>query len=104
MVIQSIVAFASIFAWLISLTDVKPDNILANRGRASQRFAEIKLSDLGDSSLHNATKSNTEPVSGTPVYRAPEMILRVPSTTAVDIWALGATVRPSRQFLISKIT
>jgi len=88
---------ASIFAQLIAPTDVKPDNILANRGQGGQRFTEIKLSDLGDSRMNNATKSNTEPVSGTPVYRAPEMILRVPSTTAVDIWALGATVRSIRQ-------
>ena len=79
------------------LTDIKPDNILANRGTGSTRFSDIKLSDLGDSAFEDASHNLDRSISGTAVYRAPEMILKAQLTTAVDIWAVGATVSHSRQ-------
>lgn len=76
-----------------NLSDVKPDNILANRGtQGSSRFKDIKLSDLGDSTVQNVSQSSRRFATGTAVYRAPEVILKAPLTTSLDIWALGATV------------
>ncbi|KIV97786.1 hypothetical protein PV10_01494 [Exophiala mesophila] len=73
-------------------SDIKPDNILANRGaEGSSRFKDIKLCDLGDSIIQDASRGPQRFVTGTAVYRAPEVILQAPPTTSLDIWALGAT-------------
>lgn len=73
--------------------DIKPDNILADRGTGTTRFGSIKLGDLGDSVPQDVATNNGEHIIGAPIYRAPEVMFNVPWTTAVDIWSLGATVR-----------
>ena len=80
--------------WRISkLSDIKPDNILANRGtEGTSRFKDIKLCDLGDSTIQNISQGSQRFATGTAAYRAPEVILQAPPTTSLDIWALGATV------------
>lgn len=74
-------------------TDIKPDNLLANCGSGESRFDEIKLGDFGDSVPEDIPTNTGQHIIGAPIYRAPEVMLNIQWTTAVDIWSLGATVR-----------
>jgi serine/threonine protein kinase len=76
--------------------DIKPDNLLANhasreRGAVGSRFGAIKLGDLGDSVRADIATNDGQHIISAPIYRAPEAMLNVPWTVAVDIWSLGAT-------------
>ncbi|KAL8945391.1 MAG: hypothetical protein Q9211_000100 [Gyalolechia sp. 1 TL-2023] len=73
-------------------TDVKPDNLLVNLGSGNVRFSEIKLGDLGDSVAEDDPTNTGQHIIGAPIYRAPEVMLNVRWTTAVDMWSLGATL------------
>ena len=53
----------------------------------------MNVGDLGDSAPWNIGTNDGGHIIGAPVYSAPEVVLHVPWTAAVDIWALGATVR-----------
>ncbi|KAL9004711.1 MAG: hypothetical protein Q9188_002486 [Gyalolechia gomerana] len=75
-----------------ALEDVKPNNFLVNLGSGKSRFNEIKLGDLGDSVPEDVSTNTGQHMIGAPIYRAPEVMLNVRWTTAVDIWSLGATV------------
>ncbi len=74
------------------ITDIKPDNLLANFGSGKSQFGDIKLGDLGDSVSEDVSTNTGQHIISAPIYRAPEVMLNVPWTTAVDIWSLGATV------------
>lgn len=73
-------------------TDIKPDNLLANCGVGNARFGDIKLGDFGDSVPQDISTNTGQHIVSAPIYRAPEVMLNVRWTTAVDIWSLGATV------------
>ena len=75
------------------MVDIKPNNVLANNGTGYDRFDTIKLGDLGDSTAWNTATNDGGHIIGAPIYRAPEVMLNIPWTAAVDIWSLGATVR-----------
>ncbi|KAL9123864.1 MAG: hypothetical protein Q9217_006747, partial [Psora testacea] len=70
---------------------IKPNNILANNNTGNARFGTIQLGDLGDSVSEDANTNNGEHIISAPIYRAPEVMLNVRWTVAVDIWSLGAT-------------
>lgn len=80
-------------------TDIKPDNILANCHAEGTHFENFKLSDLGDSVPEDIATNNGQHIIGAPIYRAPEVMLNVKWTSAVDIWSPGATVRLLRPAL-----
>ncbi|CAD6199765.1 unnamed protein product [Caenorhabditis auriculariae] len=66
--------------------DLKPENLLYNDSRPEAR---LLITDFG--LAYQATKPNetmTE-TCGTPEYIAPELLLRVPYTQKVDMWAVG---------------
>lgn len=73
--------------------DIKPNNIFARNGNGNMRFSSFKLGDLGDSVLTTERSNNGFHIIGAPVFRAPEVMLNIPWTTAADIWSFGATVR-----------
>ncbi len=72
--------------------DIKPDNIFvcAPQGRV-QRRPVLKLVDFGLArrEVLGAKLSHTELI-GTPVYMAPEQLMRAAPQPAMDIYALGA--------------
>eukprot|EP01125_Pyxidicula_operculata_P004047 TRINITY_DN1574_c0_g1_i3.p1 TRINITY_DN1574_c0_g1~~TRINITY_DN1574_c0_g1_i3.p1 ORF type:complete len:2540 (-),score=589.38 TRINITY_DN1574_c0_g1_i3:112-7731(-) len=64
--------------------DVKAANILlSNR-------AEIKIADFGVSNYFAKISQNE--TAGTPLFLAPEVLRRKPTTQACDIWSLGITL------------
>lgn len=66
--------------------DLKPENLLYSDARPEAR---LLITDFG--LAYQATKPNetmTE-TCGTPEYIAPELLLRVPYTQKVDMWAVG---------------
>lgn len=66
--------------------DLKPENLLYADNRPESR---LLITDFG--LAHQATRSGetmTE-TCGTPEYIAPELLLRVPYTDKVDMWAVG---------------
>uniref|UniRef100_A0A8R1DT78 Protein kinase domain-containing protein n=1 Tax=Caenorhabditis japonica TaxID=281687 RepID=A0A8R1DT78_CAEJA len=66
--------------------DLKPENLLYSDTRPEAR---LLITDFG--LAYQATKPNetmTE-TCGTPEYIAPELLLRVPYTQKVDMWAVG---------------
>ncbi len=66
-------------------TDINPDNLLAHCGSGESRFGAIKLGDLGDSVSEDVSTNTGQHIISAPIYRAPEVILNVQWTTAVDI-------------------
>ena len=70
--------------------DVKPDNILLS---GQWEFAEALLADLGHAGqIPEDGLFKSEHELGTPGYWAPELILKEPYSSKVDIWALGVTI------------
>ncbi|XGW19873.1 hypothetical protein V3C99_003591, partial [Haemonchus contortus] len=70
----------------ITHRDLKPENLLYSDTRPDAR---LLITDFG--LAHQATRPNetmTE-TCGTPEYIAPELLLRVPYTEKVDMWAVG---------------
>jgi len=64
--------------------DVKPDNILFNRG------SELKIIDF--SLATRGLKHRSKEIQGTKSYIAPETLLRKPSTPQTDMYSLGVTI------------
>ena len=79
--------------WLNKLLDIKPNNILANKGVGDERFSIFQLGDLGDSVPVDTDTNDGGHIISAPIYRAPEVMFNVKWTVAVDIWSLGTTVR-----------
>jgi casein kinase II subunit alpha len=74
------------------VVDIKPNNILADNGTGNARFGTIQLGDFGDSVPWEIDTNNGDHIISAPIYRAPEVMLNVRWTAAVDIWSLGASV------------
>jgi serine/threonine-protein kinase PRP4 len=65
--------------------DIKPDNVLVNSDRTV-----VKVGDLGSAFETSEAEVTTELVSR--FYRAPEIILGMSPTPAIDMWSLGTTL------------
>jgi dual specificity tyrosine-phosphorylation-regulated kinase 2/3/4 len=62
--------------------DLKPENILLkHRSRTSIKVIDFGSSCYGDKRLYTYIQSR--------FYRAPEIILGIPYTTAIDVWSFG---------------
>ncbi|KAM5434691.1 hypothetical protein MferCBS31731_006637 [Microsporum ferrugineum] len=75
--------------------DVKLDNIFVNYKVGSShenRFADIKLGDLGGSSRVDSALAREGTPVGAPIWSSPEVIMETPWNTATDIWSLGAVL------------
>lgn len=75
------------------IVDIKPNNIFADKCDGDMRFTNFQLGDLGDCVPVAVESNKGSHVIGAPMFRAPEVMLNIPWTTAVDIWSFGATVR-----------
>lgn len=66
--------------------DIKPGNLLIHDG-------VLKIADFGLAKHmdENPNLSNTLGI-GSPLYMAPEVLLKIPYTNLCDIWALGVTI------------
>lgn len=65
--------------------DLKPENLLY---KTKDENSRIMLSDFGLSKLLNSdTLMRT--ACGTPGYVAPEVLMRMPYTSSVDVWSIG---------------
>lgn len=70
--------------------DVKPENFvfLTRDGNA----ADLKLTDFGISHYSEDPSALCKTLCGTPLYVAPEVVLRQPYGPEADIWSLGVIV------------
>ncbi|XP_034530940.1 serine/threonine-protein kinase ppk15-like isoform X2 [Notolabrus celidotus] len=68
-------------------TDIKLDNIMVVDGK--EKPLQIKLIDFGLSLL---SEGNLVAIIQTPRFRAPEVILGLPFTEAVDMWSVGIVI------------
>lgn len=70
----------------ITHRDLKPENLLYyHPGHDSK----ILITDFGLSSCRKAGDNYMRTTCGTPEYIAPEILLRKPYTSQVDLWAMG---------------
>jgi len=83
--IQILEALEYMYTFSIVHCDLKPENVLLVRLNKSQ----IKLIDFG-SSCFEAERFYTYIQSR--FYRAPEIMLGIPYTTAIDMWSFGCIV------------
>ncbi|KAL7577616.1 hypothetical protein ACA910_015135 [Epithemia clementina (nom. ined.)] len=67
--------------------DLKPDNILVNGD-----FAMVQLADFGSAFEATAPENQPTPYLVSRYYRAPEIILGLTPTSAIDLWSLSVTV------------
>jgi len=65
--------------------DIKPDNILVNASHS-----QVKLCDLG--SAMYAGDNDLTPYLVSRFYRAPEVILGLPYSYAMDMWSMGCVI------------
>lgn len=61
-------------------------------GTKESRFSEIKLADLGGAVSISSELALDDDTTGTSVFRAPEVHLKIPWRTAADVWGFGVTV------------
>jgi serine/threonine protein kinase len=69
--------------------DLKPENILIDKLPSGDDILVIGDFGLSKSDLQDIKITDTLNGLTTPTYKAPEMIDEKPSTTKVDMWALG---------------
>lgn len=65
--------------------DIKPENILLVR----QDSVQIKLVDFNVSRIYDQNQHTMRTLTGTPQFRAPEMINMQPYGHKVDVWSCG---------------
>ena len=70
----------------ITQRDLKPENILLES--KDRNNLEIKISDFGFSCFFNPDEG-LDLVLGSPIYMAPEIILKEKYNDKVDIWSIG---------------
>lgn len=63
--------------------DLKPENVILDRN------GHVKITDFGLSKETDSTDETASTFCGTAEYLAPELVLQVPYSYPVDIWALG---------------
>ena len=67
--------------------DLKPDNILV-----SADFATVHLADFGSAFEATAPENQPTPYLVSRFYRAPEIILGLTPTIAIDLWSLAVSI------------
>ena len=67
--------------------DLKPDNILV-----SGDFSTVQLADFGSAFEATTPENQPTPYLVSRFYRAPEIILGITPTIAIDLWSLSVTV------------
>ncbi|KAL3417507.1 serine/threonine protein kinase [Phlyctema vagabunda] len=73
-------------------TDIKPSNILVNYGSGSTRFTDVQLADCGGTVSVDSEFAQDGVLTGSSVFRAPEVHLEISWNTAADIWSFGVTL------------
>ena len=63
--------------------DLKPENIILDRN------GHVKITDFGLSKETDSTDETASTFCGTAEYLAPELVMQIPYSYPVDIWALG---------------
>jgi dual specificity tyrosine-phosphorylation-regulated kinase 2/3/4 len=81
---QLLTALAALHRHQIVHGDLKPENILFVQSKRSVRLIDFGSSVRSPQNLVTYIQSR--------FYRAPEVILRIPITTAIDMWSLGCIV------------
>ncbi|MES1914319.1 MAG: hypothetical protein MHM6MM_006408 [Cercozoa sp. M6MM] len=81
---QLLLALRFLAKMRIKHCDFKPDNILVNRNRTA-----VKVCDLGTAVPADAV---TGPEVVARFYRAPEIMLGLPSNSQLDMWSLGCVL------------
>jgi len=71
--------------------DVKPDNILLNKG-SEVRLIDFSLAMRYSSGLGKLFAGKVKEIQGTKSYIAPETLLRKPPTPQTDMYSLGVTL------------
>ncbi|WEW62007.1 hypothetical protein PRK78_007507 [Emydomyces testavorans] len=67
-------------------------NILVNYGKGEYRFSEVQLADCGGVVSDQSEFAKKGILTGTNVFRAPEVHLEIPWGIASDIWSFGVTI------------
>jgi serine/threonine-protein kinase len=67
--------------------DVKPGNVLVDLDTD-----RVQLVDFGVAALHDALRTRTGVLAGTPAYMAPELLAGAAPDAAADVYALAATL------------
>ncbi|OAX77598.1 STE/STE20 protein kinase [Emergomyces africanus] len=67
-------------------------NILINYGSGETRFSKVELADCGGVVGEHSEFAKKGIITGTSVFRAPEVHLELPWGTASDIWSFGVTL------------
>ncbi|KAI1713545.1 protein kinase domain-containing protein [Ditylenchus destructor] len=70
----------------ITHRDLKPENLLYSDTRPDAR---LLITDFGLAHQAKTTDDKMVETCGTPEYIAPEILLRIPYTNKVDMWAVG---------------
>lgn len=83
---QVLLALSYMHGQNIAHRDLKPENILLES--SSDKKLEVKIADFGFSCLFDP-KQGLDTILGSPLYMAPELILRKKYNEKVDVWSLG---------------
>ena len=67
--------------------DVKPANVLVEHAGG-----QVVLADFGLAAWHDAARTQTGLLPGTPTYMAPEVLAGAAPSVAADVYSLGATI------------
>ncbi|CAM9953382.1 unnamed protein product, partial [Phaeothamnion confervicola] len=91
-VLQTLSALRHLHALDILHRDIKPENLLLDKR------GTLRLCDFGWS-IEVETHNPRTTICGTQDYLAPEMLMELPYTTSVDMWAVGVV---TYEFLVGK--
>jgi len=77
--------------------DLKPDNILMTKNNGASSEVIVKLSDFGFSRYFDVTEATlttgyddlVSTICGSPIYMAPELLVKMKYNVKADIWSFG---------------
>ena len=88
MAIQMASGIAFLHALQIVHCDVKPENIVVRNPATT----ELKVIDLGSATSELSGVRNSQMYIQTRYYRAPEIVMGIPFTSAIDVWSIGCVI------------